>query len=147
VTTPVTIPGTKIPTPTPPTPPSPIKARIVLPVVSHLALRHQGKHSSIAFAISQPGSATVLLQRVTSGHRSHGRCVTPKLKHKPSCNVYSTVATISKTVAQAGTVSVQLPTKVHGHALPAGHYRLLVTPTGSAGRKGAARAIELVLVH
>jgi hypothetical protein len=99
----------------------------------------------IAFFVSAPGSLTVALVRAGTGHLAHGHCVTPKLKHRRRCSLYSPVYTIHRTVIRAGRIAVFLPTRVHGHALPAGDYRLIVTPATVGGVHGSPRSLDLRL--
>jgi hypothetical protein len=131
-------PGVTPPTPTPK--PGP-------PTIGPLALRHAGNRTEIVFSVSGPGSVTVALMRVMTGHRSHHGCVKPKLKHKRGCRLYSSIYTIRQTVTKAGTLTIVLPTKFHGRTLPLGQYRLIVTPASTAGAPGAPRSLGLVFVH
>lgn len=89
----------------------------------------------------------VVLQRATTGHRARGRCVRSKRKHAHACNVSTTEYTIVRTGLNGGRITIPLSTRVHGHLLPAGHYRLLVTPVSATGRHGSSRTLDLVLTR
>jgi hypothetical protein len=58
-----------------------------------------------------------------------------------------TEATIRKTAGKAGRLSVVLPTKIHGHRLPLGSYRVTITPADNAGHRGRTVTYSLVLAR
>ena len=121
--------------PAPPPPPKPGIPSLSKPKLSH---------GSVVFTISGPGTVTLLLQRGVAGHVKKGHCVAGKAK-KHKCTKYSTKAKIVRTATKAGQISITLPKKVHGHKLPHGHYRAVVTPADAAGHAGKAQTLALVL--
>jgi hypothetical protein len=50
-----------------------------------------------------------------------------------------------RTAAKARRLAIPLPNHVHGHRLPRGRYRAVVTPTDPAGHAGTSRTLALVL--
>jgi dienelactone hydrolase len=81
----------------------------------------------IVFTVSGPGKVTLLLQKRIAGHK------------------YRTKARIVRRAAKAGRMVVKLPRKVHGHRLSRGRYRVIVTPTDSAGHAGQSHMVRFVL--
>jgi hypothetical protein len=73
-----------------------------------------------------------------------GRCAAGKTKRQ-GCTVYATKAKIARTAAKAGQIAITRPKKVHGHRLPSGRYRAVVTPADAAGHTGASRTVKFVL--
>jgi hypothetical protein len=72
--------------------------------------------------------------------------VSGKRRHKTACTTYKAVLTLHQ-ASTGGAVSMSLPSKVHGHALPAGRYLVIVTPVGTSGQAGAPQTLKLVLRH
>ena len=62
-----------------------------------------------------------------------------------ACTAYSTRAKIVRVVAKAGRVVIAQPRTVHGRRLPAGRYRVVVTPADAAGHSGRSRSLALVM--
>jgi hypothetical protein len=110
------------------------------PTLTGPKLSHLGGKSSLTFTLSGPGSVTVVLERAVAGHRAHGRCVRGKRKHKKACTTYKTVRTLHQT-SSGGAVSVPLPS----HGLPAGRYRVIVTPIGQNGQAGTSQTLRLAV--
>ena len=54
-------------------------------------------------------------------------------------------ARIARTVANAGRISIAMPKRIHGHRLPRGRYRAMVTPADRAGRTGNSRTLAVVM--
>jgi hypothetical protein len=50
-----------------------------------------------------------------------------------------------RTAAKAGRIAIRQPKRVHGHRLPRGRYRALVTPADAAGHAGRSRTLRLVV--
>ena len=48
-------------------------------------------------------------------------------------------------MAKAGRITIAVPKRVHGHRLPRGHYRAMVTPADPAGRAGNSRTLAVVM--
>jgi hypothetical protein len=87
---------------------------------------------------------TLRLQQGLAGHVKNGLCTTGKTKRK-LCTKYSTKAKIARTAAKAGQIAITRPKKVHGHRLPRGRYRAVVTPADAAGHAGTSRTVNFVL--
>jgi poly(hydroxyalkanoate) depolymerase family esterase len=101
-------------------------------------------HGQVVFTISGRGSVTLRFQRGVAGHLTNGLCVAGKNK-RPGCTKYSTRAKIVRTAAKAGQIAIPQPKKVHGHRLPRGRYRAVVTPADAAGHTGRSQTLALVL--
>ena len=101
-------------------------------------------HGRIVFTISGAGSATLRLQQRVAGHLNNGHCVTGKQKRR-GCTKYSTSAKIVRTAAKAGRIAITRPKKVHGHRVPRGRYRAVVTPADTAGHAGTSKTLAFVL--
>jgi hypothetical protein len=114
---------------------APVTTAAHVPTVSRLTL----SRGRIAFTLSGPGSATLRLQR-----RVAGRCTTAAGK-RHDCTRYSTKATIARKVSKAGRITIAVPKRAHGHRLPRGHYRALVTPADPTGRTGSSRTLAVVM--
>jgi hypothetical protein len=127
------------PTPAPASSPTPAPKPGV-PTVSKPKL----SHGRVVFTISGPGSVTLRLQQGLAGHVKNGLCTTGKTKRK-LCTKYSTKAKIARTAAKAGQIAITRPKKVHGHRLPRGRYRAVVTPADAAGHAGTSRTVNFVL--
>jgi dienelactone hydrolase len=98
----------------------------------------------IVFAISGPGSVTLLLQHRITGHMARGVCVAGNGKRR-ACTKYATRAKITRTAAKARRMAITLPRRVHGHRLLPGRYRAVVTPADAAGHAGTSQTVEFVL--
>jgi hypothetical protein len=91
-------------------------------------------------------SVKLVLEHQLKGHRArHGRCVAGRRKHHRQCTFYKVVYHAHEPVGAAGSVSIKLPTRVHGHRLPPGPYRLLLIPVSANGHLGKPQTILLVL--
>jgi hypothetical protein len=101
-------------------------------------------HGKIVFTISGPGSVTLLLQRGVAGHATKGLCVAGRTKRR-GCTKYSTSAKIVRTAAKAGRIAIAQPKRVHGHRLPRGRYRAVVTPADALGNAGKSRTVKFAL--
>jgi hypothetical protein len=101
-------------------------------------------HGRLVFTISGPGSVTLLLQRRLTGHLKQGRCVAGK-KRRRGCTKYSTRVKIVRRAGSAGQIAITQPKTVHGHRLPPGRYRAVVTPADAEGHAGTAQSLALVL--
>jgi hypothetical protein len=147
ITNPPSSPGGGSPGPTPsPTPtPTPSPAPTSPPKLGKLHLKHKGTKLTLTFNLTGSGAAIVSLQRITPGHRVRHRCVSGKKKHARACTFYKTEHTVTRRGLKGGKVTVVLSTKVHGHKLPPGRYRVLVTPVSVTGKRGAPRSIGLIL--
>jgi hypothetical protein len=127
------------PGPAPGPPPSP-KAS-----VSGLKLTTTSKGGKLSFKLGVAGSVKVKLERAVSGHKVKTHCVAGRKRHAKSCTAYKTVETVSAKNLKAGAHSVTLLIKIHGHALPAGRYRAVLTPYDSSGHAGTPKTLALVI--
>jgi poly(hydroxyalkanoate) depolymerase family esterase len=111
-----------------------------VPTVSKAKL----SHGQVVFTISGRGSATLLLQHGVPGNMEKGLCVAGKSK-RHGCMKYSTAAKIVRRAQQAGQMVITRPRKSHGHRLPRGRYRVVVTASDAAGHAGNSQTLEFVL--
>lgn len=103
---------------------------------------------ALTFTLTAAGSVTLLLQRAEKGHRQGVRCLTGAAHKKAKrCTAYVTVAGVARSGLAAGAGSIALPTKVHGHLLPPGTYRVVLEPSGPGDTAGAPVTIPLVLAR
>jgi hypothetical protein len=126
------------PKPAKPAPPKPSA-----PILSALKLAGNGR--AVTFQLSGPGTVTLQLQRASIGHRHGNRCLAGAPKKKANrCARYTTLLTAVHPDLAAGARSVPLPTKLHGHNLPRGTYRVVLTSQAAGG--GPVRTVTLTLV-
>jgi poly(hydroxyalkanoate) depolymerase family esterase len=116
------------------------KPKHAVPTVSKPRL----SHGRIVFTISGPGRVTLRLQQRVAGHLQNGLCLAGKQTRR-GCTKYPTRARIVRTAAKAGRISIAQPKRVHGHRLPPGRYRAVVTPADDAGHPGKSRTLDLVV--
>jgi hypothetical protein len=98
-----------------------------------------GSPLSLGFSVTEPGTLSVTIQRVSKGRKVKGKCKAGAHKGK-RCTIYTSLATQSFAVAGAGKLAI--PTKVKGKKLARGNYRLLVTPVDASGNRGAAHTVN-----
>lgn len=104
-----------------------------------------GKALALRFSLSAPGSLTVTIARLATGHRKGRACIASGHRRRAAkCTLAKTVATIS-TAQLSGGGTVSIPTKIHGHKLALGAYRATVTPIDAAGHRGASRVIAFAV--
>jgi poly(hydroxyalkanoate) depolymerase family esterase len=106
-----------------------------VPTVSNVKL----SHGRVVLTLSGPGSVTLRLQRALAG-----RCETSAGKHR-ACTRYSTRATVARTTAKGGRITIAVPKHAHGRRLPRGRYRALVTAADHAGHTGNSRTLAVVM--
>ncbi len=103
---------------------------------------------SLTFTLSGPGSVTLVLQRVTKGHRHGGACLKGAAHKKANrCTLFAFVTSAVRGGLPAGGGRIALPTRVHGHLLPPGTYRIVLTPRGAGTGVGSASTLTLVLAR
>ncbi len=118
------------------------------PVIGKLsALKLASNGRGLSFSLSAPGGVTLTIERRETGHHSGQRCVAGKRKHAASCQLFVPVYSLTHGGLTAGSHSIQLPTKVKGRLLPPGTYRIVLTPSSSAGATGAALAFTVTLAR
>jgi hypothetical protein len=130
------------------------------PSVSKPKIQSHGGQTTVVFSVggvssaggsagagaSAGSSVIILLEHELKGHRTrHKRCVAGRRKHHRRCTFYKSVYRAREAVTASGTVSVRLPTRVHGHRLPRGRYRLLLIPVSANGHLGKPQTLELAL--
>jgi DNA-binding beta-propeller fold protein YncE len=91
--------------------------------------------TTFSFALDQASTVVVLIQRVGLGRRLERVCqpYTRRLRRRPSCALFSTVATITRS-AHVGPNRLPFAGRVLGRALRAGHYRALFFAVNVAGQ-------------
>jgi phosphatidylinositol-3-phosphatase len=109
-----------------------------------LKKKHLG--STISYSDSQAAVTKLTIEQLLPGYRLAGKsCKALKSKHKrpkhsKKCTVTKTVTSFTHTDT-AGSNSIVFTGRVHGHALPAGSYVLIATPTlnGLSGKPATAK--------
>jgi hypothetical protein len=89
---------------------------------------------AIAYALSEPATVVVRIDRAASGRRVHGACVRPTARNRrsPRCTRFVALLRSVRAPGAAGTDRLALP-KVHGRKLGRGVYRLTLTARDAAG--------------
>jgi hypothetical protein len=136
-----------LPTPTPTPTPTPIPTPKPAPELGKPKFGHTGKVATVVFSLTGSGSVILSLQRVTTGHRVHNRCLNGKRKHTAVCSIYTTKYTLERAGLSGGQITIPLSTKVHGRDLAPGRYRVLVTAVSVSGKRGGSRSLTLVLAR
>jgi hypothetical protein len=110
--------------------------------------RGSSKGTTLAYVVSGPAIVRIVFERSTTGRRSGSKCVTStaKLKHKAACVLYVKVRSLKETYKRAGGRHVRLSSRVSGHVLAAGTYRVRATAwagsTAGTERKAILRIIK-----
>lgn len=85
----------------------------------------RGRHARLRLSLSAPGRVRITLERNVRGHR---------------------VRSAALTVATSGTrLTVRLPARSHGRALPAGRYRITITAIDAEGSRSRPVRRSLVI--
>jgi hypothetical protein len=85
----------------------------------------RGRHARLRLSLSAPGQVRITLERNVRGHR---------------------VRSAALTVATSGTkLTVRLPARSHGRALPAGRYRITITAIDAQGSRSRPVRRSLVI--
>jgi hypothetical protein len=145
---------------TPPaTPVIPISSGIApvlqLPVVSPALLAlslgsakvKSGRPLTLRFSLSSPGSLSIAIARLSTGHRRGRACAASTHKrHGAKCTLAKNIGTIStRQISGAGTVAIA--TKIRGHKLAPGSYRATITPIGPGGQRGATKVVTFTVTR
>jgi hypothetical protein len=112
-----------------PMPAGPGKARRKRPAIRRAKLVHRrirrGRHARLRLALSTPGRVRITLERNVRGRR---------------------VRSAALTIAAGSTrLTVRLPARSHGRALPAGRYRITVTVIDAQGSRSRPVRRSLVI--
>lgn len=123
--------------------PPPPAADTIAPALTAVSLASSkvkaGGALTIAYRPNEASALRVQVQRLTKGRRVGKACKTGRKKGK-RCTIAKTVLT--KTFPPAtGSAKVTLSLRAGGKKLPAGRYRLVVTPVDGAGNRGPARTV------
>jgi hypothetical protein len=105
-------------------------ARKSTPLSGRTARRHR-RGTTFSFALDQPATIRVKIQRKSSGRRVHGVCK-PRRRTGPRCTRYTTLATLTRS-AHAGTNKLPFSGRIRRTALPPGRYRAVFVATDAAG--------------
>jgi hypothetical protein len=107
--------------------------------------------TTLRFKVSEPGSATIEVQRLRPGRRRAGRCVAPTnvLRRARRCTRTKTFATLRRAV-QVGTVTVPFSGRIGTSNLarrqPTGSYRFTVRTVDNAGNRSDRETIGFTVV-
>jgi hypothetical protein len=100
----------------------------------------------LRFSLSSPGSLSVTIARLSTGHR-RGRACAAKHAHRGArCTLVKTLATISTSLL-SGAGIVSIPTMIHGQKLAPGSYRATIVPIDAAGQRGGARIVAFTVTR
>ncbi len=115
------------------------------PLTGQTARRaHRG--TTFMFALDQPATVTVKIQRKTTGRRVGRACrpATSALRHTRKCTLYVAAASLTRT-AHIATNKLPFTGRISGKPLPAGRYQAGFTAADSAGVSGP-RTIAFTIV-
>ncbi len=128
----------QLPPPPPPITTTPPPATATKPAVTHLAVAParlvRGRRAVASFQLSKAATVTLAFRQGVAGRRGRGgSCVKPTAANKRAkrCTRTVTIATVRRAAAK-GTVRISFGSKISGHALALGHYRIVVTPAGGS---------------
>lgn len=87
-----------------------------------------------SFALDQPATVTVEIQRKSQGRRLHHKCKpsSRSLLHQPACALYTSVTALTR-VGHAATNKLPFTGRIGGAALKAGHYLAVFSAADAAG--------------
>ncbi len=111
-----------------------------LRAVGKLKARKGGK---LGGNLSERASVRVVVAALTPGRRLHAGC-SAKVHHGAKCMIAHTLGTFSIKL-NSGTIELELPGVVSGHALTRGSYRLTATAVNSAGRRSKPDVTTVVV--
>jgi DNA-binding beta-propeller fold protein YncE len=96
--------------------------------------RRVKRGTTFSFALDQVSTVVVRIQRAAVGRRFQRVCepYTRRLRHRPSCARFSTVATLTRS-AHMGPNRLPFTGRIRGRALRPGHYRALFFAVNAAG--------------
>jgi hypothetical protein len=101
----------------------------------------------LTVVLSSPGRVRVALERRSSGRTSGRRCAAPAGASNGAAPCSRFTAVDVRTVrAPAGRTVVRITGRQSGRPLPAGTYRVVLTPTGPDGRRGTGTTTTLVVL-
>lgn len=127
-------------------PPPPDTTKPVLAALSLTSAKVKaGGTLTIAYRPTESSSLRVQVQRLTKGRRVGKACKTGRKKGK-RCTIAKTVLTKTYPAA-TGATKVKLTLRAGGKKLPAGSYRLVITPVDGAGNRGAARTVAFKITR
>lgn len=127
-------------------PPAPDAVKPLLQAVSLGASKVKaGGSLTIAFRPSEASSLSVQIQRLTKGRRK-GKACRSGLRKGKRCTIAKTVLTTTFPPA-TGSAKVKLALKKGGRKLPAGAYRVIITPVDAAGNRGADKTVTFAITR
>ena len=118
-----------------------------------MAPKHRKRHpkhpygTSLSFRLSGAATVKLTVARLSTGRRSHGRCVAPthKLRKARKCTRATGLKGLVTKRAGSGRNTLAFSGKLRGKALKPGRYRLSVQASNAAGRsKAATLAVRIV---
>ena len=101
----------------------------------------------LRFTLSEQATLRVRLERLAPGRRSGARCVPPSRAKRGarSCRRVVAVGTLTRRNVAAGRGTLAFSGRVGRRALPAGSYRMTVTPTDAQGLGGTAQVLPFTI--
>jgi virginiamycin B lyase len=105
------------------------------------------KGSTLAYALSEASTVTILIERKAAGRRSGGSCKAPSTKNKGArpCTRYLTAGTLSRRGLQGGN-EIAFTGRIGRRALKPGSYRATVTAKDAAGNKSKTSTAGFTIV-
>lgn len=101
----------------------------------------------LAIVLTRPARVRVALERRSAGRLRGGRCVASATAPRGAARCTRFTPVSVRTVrAAAGRTVVRLTGRVGRRALPAGAYRVVLTPTGPDGRTGRRATADLAVL-
>ncbi len=102
----------------------------------------------IKYSVSEGGTTTFTVAKATPGVKSGGHCVKPtkRNRHRRRCTRYVTQRGSFDHADSPGANSLRFTGRLRNRKLKPGRYRLIATPTDTAGNKGKAvrRAFRII---
>ena len=111
------------------------------------AARRAPQGSRLDYALSEPATVTIVVERATAGRRVAGECRPPKRANRgrSRCTRWTSVGTLTRTGLQ-GTNAVPFTGRIGHRPLPTGSYRATVTVRDAAGNRSPAKPAAFAIV-
>ncbi|MEY2440662.1 MAG: hypothetical protein QOJ46_88 [bacterium] len=97
-----------------------------------------------SYTLSLAARVKIVIDRKLAGHRSKGRCLSPKRGQKRNCTRYARRGTLSR-AGKAGKNTLTFSGRIGKKALAPGTYRARITATNAAGNSAARTATFKVI--
>ncbi len=86
--------------------------------------------SSIRFTLSETSTVTIAVERILTGHRSHGHCLSSARRGR-ACTVFESAGTLRRTAVRGGRVTIAFSGRIGQRPLAPGRYRVTVIATNT----------------